>query len=438
MKKNTFSKTQNPENEMINTVSMLKTKDNAYKSIKESILSKLPNGIHLAQTQEEIQAIIDLRKNYYQDNTEEVKAFHNDGLDSDGYVFYSTDSKGNITSTVRLLLDSKKGFPEEKLLPEPVHKMRGEGKKFAELGRLLILENKSVLLPLLYKIVLDVAQILDVDAILIVMKKSNYSSHKKIMAVNILSENMGFSWDKEKAELCLVEWDINANQEKFYKLAKRTTDHKFNKEIWNQYSTYHLGVCTSVQHQVYSELASKVKGHILDLGCGTGRIMGFIQENPQSLSYTGIDVSEGMIGLATELKERLAYKQANLILSNIENIEGKYDTIVSTLSYYCWHNKEKCLNHIKGVLSENGRFFLVTPNSKFDKERLTRLVIRDCFGHPYLDKFLSYNYDISEKANYPTIEELIEQVKKAGFSVISAHSNFFLGGVSCLELENQL
>lgn len=420
---------------MTQVTNMLQAQENTIKSVEEKILSQLPSGIHLAQTQEEIQAIINLRKNFYQDDRDEVKAFHDDGLDTSGYVFYSMDSNGSITATVRLLLDSQRGFPEEEFLPESVHKMRGEGKNFAELGRLLILENKNVLLPLLYKIVLDVAHILDVDAILIVMKKSNYSSHKKIMAVNILSENMGFSWDKEKAELCLVEWDINANQEKFYKLAKRTTDHKFNKEVWDQYSTYHLGVCTSVQHQVYSELASKVKDHILDLGCGTGRIMGFIQENPQSLSYTGVDVSDGMIELATELKERLAYKQAKLILSNIENIEGKYDTIISTLSYYCWHNKEKCLNHIKSILSENGSFFLVTPNSEFDKERLTRLVIRDSFGHPYLDKFLSYNFDIAEKANYPTIDELIEQVRKVGFSVVSAHSNFFLGGVSCLELK---
>jgi SAM-dependent methyltransferase len=395
----------------------------------------LPSMIFLAQSQKELDEIIQYRKNYYQEDTKEVRAFHDDGLDRYSYVFYSRDSDGKIDSSVRLLIDTEKGFPEESLLPELVHNDRKDGKKIAELGRLLITGDKSKLLSILYKSIFDTAKILSLDYILVVMKKDNYSSHKKIIPVEIISNEMGKSWDKEKKDLCLVKWNFNIPSKRFDRFSQRYLKSDFNPELWSDYSKYHLGVFLSVQFEVYNVVSSKSYGHVLDLGCGSGKMMGFIQENLNTKSYTGVDYSKGMIDLAIQYKDSLHYENSELLLDRIENIEGNYNTIISNLSYYSWEDKQNCLKNIKKSLLNDGTFILVTPNNHFDVPKLSRLVQKEAFGHPYLDEFLSINYNIANSVNYPSLDELISEVRDAGFLVESAHNQFFLGGVSCLELK---
>jgi hypothetical protein len=89
-------------------------------------------------------------------------------------------------------------------------------------------------------------------------------------------------------------------------------------------------------------------------------------------------------------------------------------------------------------LRVNGKFLLVTPNNNFDTEQLTKVVRQELLGHPYYDEFISINQSIAEKAKaeqlYVPMDELIVRVRKAGFRVNAAHSDFFLGGASYLEL----
>ncbi len=397
------------------------------------IKSSLPSNVYLVQSFDELQEVIKYRRNYYQDGSPEVQMFHDDGFDEFSYVFYVRDDDGGIIGSARLLVDSLTGLPEESILPSAVHDLRRSGKKLAELGRLLITGDKSKTLSLLYNVVYETAKIIDINYILIVMKKSNVSSHEKMMKIKTLSENMGLSWDEEKKELCLISWDINAESEKFLRFSQRYVNNKQFEE-WNDYSKYHFGVFLSVQHEVYSSVSTKCVGNVLDLGCGSGRIMGFMKENLNVKSYTGIDYSKGMIDLAIQYKENLDYQRAKLILDKIEHVSGKFDTIISNLSYYSWGNKNKCLEVIKDSLLDEGRFLLVTPNNQFDIPKLANLVKREAFGHPYYNEFLSINYHIANTVEYPSLDELISQVRLAGFAVEKAHKEFFLGGVSYLEL----
>lgn len=396
--------------------------------------SLLPEGVMLAKTSLEIQSVINFRKSYCDDDRTGVKEFHDDSLDQQAYVMYSTNCKKEITSTVRLLLDSGMGFPEEKQLPQNVHDMRKSGKKIAELGRLVILKDKGKWLRKYYKAIYDISKFEAIDYVLIVMKKRNLSSHKKIMSVIVLSDEMGHSWDDEQGELCLVSWDINADQPNFHKWVDKEKK-TFQKKEWDEYSLFHLGVLLSVQHEVYKKVSLQLKGRVADLGCGSGRIMGYIQENSSISNYTGVDLSGEMIKLASWLKEKLEYHNASLINNNIENITGQFDTVFSIHSFYTWPDQGKILKHIYQLLVDGGQFILVTPNNNFDTVKLSKLAQRELLGHPHYEKFMAINYEISAKAEYLSIDHLIGQVREAGFKVKQAHQDFFLGGASYLQLE---
>lgn len=411
----------------------------------ERVSGILPQELQLVKTIDELENLQAFRKSYCDDDRPGVKEFHNDGQDEQSYVLYGTDENGTLTSSARLLPDTEKGFPEEHLLPESVHTMRKEGKKLAELGRLVITEGKANLLRQYYKAIYDIATLENIDVVLIVMKQRNISSHKKIMAVTVLTdENMGFSWDEEQAPLCLMAWDIKAKQPKlFYKWIDRDTpkekkEEAFSKKEWDEYSPFHLGVMTSVQHEVYQHIPKKVHGNVLDLGCGSGRIMAFMQNATDVQTYTGVDASEEMIHQASWLKNQLGYQTAKLVNAKIEDVDGEYDSIVSIHSFYSWDAPDQVLSHIYDLLSDDGVFVLVTPNNRFNVEELSNMVKRELLGHPYYEQFLSINYSIANKAQaqsvYQPMDRLIDQVRKAGFCVNAAHNEFFLGGASYLEL----
>lgn len=417
-----------------NTQSRSYTEDD---DLSRKILSMLPQGVYLAETEGEISRVRKFKKKHCNDDRMGVSEFQNDGFDDNAYIFFGTGINSNIISSSRLLLDSKKGFPEEEKFPASVESMRKDGKKLAELGRLLITGDNRRQFKHHYAVNFKAAQKLNIDIILIVMKQKHIASHNKMMAISVLSKDMGLSWDEEQVELCLVAWDIKATQAKFYKWIGLEPKNYSNKE-WDGYSPFHLGVLTSVQHEVYEHIATKLYGNVLDLGCGSGRVMSYISNNLRVNSYTGVDSSKDMIKQASWLKSKLSLNTSNLLHSNIEDIEGEYDSIFSVHSFYSWSNPEKILRHVNNLLPVSGVFILITPNDNFDVARLTRLVNQELLGHPYHDEFLAINIAIAEKAKtkglYGSIDTLIGQVRNAGFQVKVAHSDFFLGGASYLEL----
>ena len=407
------------------------------RSIVEQVEQVLPQGFHLAKSNEELERISAFKKSYYTAERPNVKAFHDDGLDAYSYVIYGTNSYGELTSTSRLLLDCGQGFPEEELLPESVAHMRHDNKKLAELGRLLITQDKVNGLRTHYRLTHAIANILGIDYVLIVMKQQHIASHRKMMAIEVLSMEMGLSWDEEQAPLCLIAWDVKGAQPKFQQWVK-PKQNAFAPKQWDDYSHSHLSAYLSVQKEVYQHIAQRMSGRVLDLGCGTGRVMAYLQDNPLVESYTGVDASAAMIQQASWLKTQLGFDKASLINADILGIQGLFDSIFSIHSFYSWSEQDQLLHHIRGLLTVEGIFTLVTPNASFNEERLAHLAKQELLGHPHYETFMAINYAIAASAKaqgrYITLDKLIEQVKRAGFEVKTAHNQFFLGGASYLEL----
>lgn len=406
-------------------------------TIVQQIEALLPQGFFLVKTAEELARIKAFKQSYYTADRPNVHAFHDDGLDKYSYVLYGTNYHGELTSTSRLLLDDGQGFPEDALFPDSVAQMRRDNKRIAELGRLLITQDKVNGLRTHYRLTHAIANLLGIDYVLIVMKQRNIPSHKKMMAVEVLSMNMGYSWDEEQAPLCLIAWDMKAAQPKFHKWvsSKKTP---FTLQQWDHYSSAHLSAYLSVQKEVYQQVVQRIRGQVLDLGCGTGRIMAYVQDNPQVNSYTGVDASTAMIQQAKWLKTQLGFEAAALINADISDIQGQYDSIFSIHSFYSWSEQDKLLKHIYTLLKPDGIFILVNPNASFNEERLAHLAKQELIGHPHYNSFMESNYAITAQAKaqgrYLSLDKLIEQVRRAKFVVKTAHDQFFLGGASYLEL----
>jgi ubiquinone/menaquinone biosynthesis C-methylase UbiE len=95
---------------------------------------------------------------------------------------------------------------------------------------------------------------------------------------------------------------------------------------------------------------------ILDVGCGTGRLLRKAQTFWPQAHVIGVDAAEGMIDIARrELPEGIFYTG---VAENLPLAEASVDVAVSTISFHHWHNQEEGLREIARVLRPGGYFLL--------------------------------------------------------------------------------
>jgi ubiquinone/menaquinone biosynthesis C-methylase UbiE len=97
-------------------------------------------------------------------------------------------------------------------------------------------------------------------------------------------------------------------------------------------------------------------GDIVDVGCGTGRLLRKIRERWPDARLTGIDPAEGMVKKAREMMPDSAF-----IVSSAESIplpDTSADLIFSTTSFHHWSDQGQALREIRRILRPGGQFYL--------------------------------------------------------------------------------
>ena len=114
----------------------------------------------------------------------------------------------------------------------------------------------------------------------------------------------------------------------------------------------------------YVEYAKKCGGEVLELGCGTGRVL--IPIAREGIKVTGLDASEEMLKIARRKAAEDESMTGNITLTHGDmkefDLGKKYSLIyIAFRSFQCLLNKEEqisCLRCVHDHLQDNGRFIM--------------------------------------------------------------------------------
>lgn len=103
-------------------------------------------------------------------------------------------------------------------------------------------------------------------------------------------------------------------------------------------------------------ISPKEQAHILDIGCGNGKMLGYLQAKTEAYIY-GFDYSEEAIKTAQALfSEHAEFREG--IIGQIEYPEEKFDLIISMDTMYFAKDMNAFVAQIKKWLKQDGVFFV--------------------------------------------------------------------------------
>jgi len=117
------------------------------------------------------------------------------------------------------------------------------------------------------------------------------------------------------------------------------------------YQAVHVRLLESIQ---LSAIAS-----VLELGCGTGKLLNRLADAQSHLTGTGIDFSAGMIEQArqrTPFGDRLQFVPGNVETLPFDS--ATFDGIFCSISFLHYPHPERVLQEVARVLKQDGHFYL--------------------------------------------------------------------------------
>jgi demethylmenaquinone methyltransferase/2-methoxy-6-polyprenyl-1,4-benzoquinol methylase len=137
-----------------------------------------------------------------------------------------------------------------------------------------------------------------------------------------------------------------------------------------------LWIPTGLRRRAVEALDLPKGGRVLEIGCGTGRNLRFLQEavGPQGRVY-GVDLSPGMLKRARDLTERNDWHNVSLIRSEalVYTAPEPLDGVLFSLSYNTIPHHLAVLNHAMSQLRPGG--YLVIMDAKLPSGRFGQMIL---------------------------------------------------------------
>jgi ubiquinone/menaquinone biosynthesis C-methylase UbiE len=95
---------------------------------------------------------------------------------------------------------------------------------------------------------------------------------------------------------------------------------------------------------------------ILDVGCGTGRLLRAAHVRWPNAQLIGVDPAEGMIEVAGQLAPGITFSVGSAQALPIP--DASVNVVLSTLSFHHWGDQAAGIREVARVLRPGGRFFL--------------------------------------------------------------------------------
>ncbi|MEL6438232.1 MAG: methyltransferase domain-containing protein [Cyanobacteria bacterium J06621_8] len=137
------------------------------------------------------------------------------------------------------------------------------------------------------------------------------------------------------------------------------------EDFFNLWASFYDCPLTTIFYQaVHQRLLEYVEleenATILDLGCGTGKLMNRLAAKFPTIKAIGMDLSAQMLREAregTRYPERLVFVQGRA--ENLSFSNEQFNVVFCTMSFLHYPDPEKVFQQVKGVLAPGGHFYLV-------------------------------------------------------------------------------
>jgi ubiquinone/menaquinone biosynthesis C-methylase UbiE len=139
---------------------------------------------------------------------------------------------------------------------------------------------------------------------------------------------------------------------------------------WVLFDNVHRGLLKRVP-------ASFTPTCILDIGCGTGRLLRRLQARWPSAALVGVDLAEGMVTQA-----RAQTPGATIYLAPAERLplqDNSVDLVTSTVSFHHWSDQAQGVREAARVLRPGGLFVLADMSLAAHGHPLSRTRVRAVF-----------------------------------------------------------
>lgn len=392
-------------------------------------VSKFSNAIAIAKSDEDLNRILVFREATYSECLPDVNYKTLEQVDFHSILFYSEDGEGNIESSCRLVLDSDVGFAEDYVYQEHIQGYRDQGMLIAEWGRCIVSPRSKVRAVDYAYLVESLAQELGIQHVVIFNRKCDVSRMLETLSNTEVMVETDITLGGSHTFTAML-WSFPQNNREGATI--------YRPNVWSDYAKSFMTVTSSFQSELLREAANHLSGAVVDCGSGCAKMAPYLRYRADVTSYTAIDACPDMCQYGLEVLERVSRANFSIVESFIQDYvaDKQFDSVVSINSFYTWPEPQAVLRHIHSLLKCNGKFVLATINSSINMDLLVREAEPDLIMHPDAEKFKEMNQQLASngEANLMPIDELIQEVRQAGFEVLEGHDRFYLGGLSFLVL----
>lgn len=190
------------------------------------------------------------------------------------------------------------------------------------------------------------------------------------------------------------------------------------KNDYNQIAA-HFSQTRAHDWEEFSELIPHLKPHqtLLDLACGNGRLLNFLEKQPNTPTYIGIDNSENLLKEAQKLHPKAKLIEGDML--QIPLPDQSADIVTNIAAFHHLPDNEtrtQTLNEIHRTLKPQGLLFLTVWNLDQPRFEKCHRQNRDFFI-PFADSGVDrYYYGFKP-------EELANLLNHAGFQIIKETHN---------------
>ncbi len=188
------------------------------------------------------------------------------------------------------------------------------------------------------------------------------------------------------------------------------------KYKWNadEYSRY-----SSAQHKWAREVIAKVSlqkdEHVLDVGCGDGKVTAEIAAYVPEGTVLGIDNSAAMINFANDKFPKSKFPNLSFLVGDAKNLKyiNQFDVILSNAALHWVDDHQKVLNGMYNSLKTGGRILLQMGGKGNIQEAfntLNKMKLKD--------EWLPYLHDFKSPYNFYSIEEYYDLLAQTDFKKI--------------------